>query len=81
MSIAFAPLVVIVAASRARRNLDLAAPQPSSMAIDVPPCYGVQCQIHGSCLNYARVDGSTPGEPVMADCGPEHSAYIAAVPA
>lgn len=46
-------------------------------AIDVPPCYGVCCNLHHTCAHYARVDGADPAGIFMADCGPEHAAFSA----
>jgi hypothetical protein len=53
----------------------------NATAIHVPPCFGLGCNLHGSCLNYARIEGGDPFETRMSECGPEHSQYIAVVPA
>lgn len=38
-------------------------------------CFGVCCAKHAKCSLYAAVDGATPEQPRMDNCGPEFSAF------
>jgi len=40
-------------------------------------CYGVACNLHGTCQRYLAVDGNTNHHQLWrANCGPDHELYI-----
>lgn len=55
------------------------APHPTTLD-DSLACYGVCCPRHSRCARYAAVEGSAD-TPVIDNCGPEHAAFVALLPA
>lgn len=46
------------------------------ITLNDPVCMGVCCQKHSHCERYQRVDGSSPDDHRIIDCGPEHVMYV-----